>query len=52
VKGSIHDNPLLDKDTVERTLARFPEEERRAREFGDFVHIGGMVYQGASSPTW
>jgi hypothetical protein len=46
VKGSIHDNPLLDKDTVERTLARFPEEERRAREFGDFVHIGGMVFPG------
>jgi hypothetical protein len=46
VKASPHDNPMLSKEVVERILAEFPEEERPAREFGDFLHLGGMVYQG------
>jgi hypothetical protein len=27
-------------------LGKYSEEERRAREFGDFMHFGGMVYPG------
>lgn len=46
VKASIRDNPLLSEVAIERVLAEYPEEERRAREFGDFVNFGGMVYPG------
>ena len=46
ITASIHDNPTLDKETVARVLSNYADEERRAREFGEFVHIGGMVYQG------
>lgn len=46
VQGSIHDNPVLPKDRVEQVLAEYADEERRAREFGEFVHIGGLVYSG------
>ena len=48
VQGSIHDNPLLDPEAVAAALAMHGEDDphRRAREFGEFVHIGGMVYEG------
>jgi phage terminase large subunit-like protein len=44
VRGTIHDNPLLSKDEIDFVLAQFPEDERQARETGDFIHFGGMVY--------
>lgn len=44
VRGSMHDNPLLGEKEKERTLATFPEWERRAREFGDFMDFGGLIY--------
>lgn len=45
VKGSIHDNKALDPDEVEFRLASAPNDAwRRAREFGDFVDIGGLIY--------
>jgi hypothetical protein len=47
VQGSIHDNPLLTPEAVARILAESGDEddpERRAREFGEFSHVGGMVY--------
>lgn len=46
VKASTHDNPLLSPAAVERVLSEYPEEERQAREYGDFLHFGGMVYVG------
>ena len=47
VRGSGHDNPTIPSESLNRVLAAYPEEERRAREFGDFMHFGGMVY-----PDW
>lgn len=44
IKGSIWDNPLLDKTEVERTLSQQTEVWRRAVEFGDFIDLGGLVY--------
>lgn len=44
VKGSIHDNPLLADEEKERALSVHPEWERRAREFGDFLDFGGLIY--------
>lgn len=48
VKGSIHDNPHLSKDEVEAVLeGRSPDDpRRRAREHGDFLFWGGLVYPG------
>lgn len=46
VKASTHDNPMLSPAAVERVLSEYPEEERQAREYGDFLHFGGMVYVG------
>jgi len=44
IRGSIHDNPLLDKATVDLFLQSMSDEERRSREDGDFAHFGGMIY--------
>jgi hypothetical protein len=49
VTASIHDNPLLPKDAVARILATYgdaDDPQRRSREFGEFTHIGGMVFPG------
>jgi hypothetical protein len=46
VRATIHDNPLLSREEIAFTLAQYPEDERQAREFGDFIHFGGMVYPG------
>ena len=46
VKASIWDNPHLKPEAIERILSEFPAEERQAREHGDFLHFGGMVYVG------
>lgn len=44
VKGSIWDNKVLDRAQVERQLAGLDEVERQAREFGDFMEFGGLIY--------
>jgi hypothetical protein len=46
VRASIHDNPDYSAEDIERTLARYPADERQAREHGDFIHFGGMIYPG------
>ena len=46
IRATIHDNPQLSPEEIEFTLSQFPEDERQAREFGDFVHFGGMIYPG------
>lgn len=47
VKGSIYDNKTLDRKTVDRVLGNLTDVWRQAREFGDFVNVGGMMY-----PDW
>ncbi len=48
VRGSIHDNPVLSTDAKERFLSALSSDLwRRAREFGDFVDIGGLIF-----PEW
>lgn len=45
VRGSMHDNPTLNKETVELLLNSYSSDLwRRAREFGDFVDVGGLIY--------
>lgn len=46
VRASIWDNPDYSKEQIEQTLSEYPEDERQAREFGDFIHFGGMIYPG------
>jgi hypothetical protein len=46
VRGSIHDNPVLSSEEVEKALRDLSYEERRAREFGEFLNLGGVVYPG------
>lgn len=46
VRGSMHDNPMLSKTAVARILATYHNDLwRRAREFGDFVDVGGIIYE-------
>jgi phage terminase large subunit-like protein len=44
VRGSIHDNPTLDASTVQAALGDLSDIWRRAREFGEFVDVGGLIY--------
>jgi phage terminase large subunit-like protein len=45
VKGSIWDNKALARDEIEYQLSTAQSDAwRRAREFGDFVDIGGLIY--------
>lgn len=46
VRGTIWDNPDNSREDIEFILNLFPEDERQARETGDFIHFGGMVYSG------
>lgn len=41
---SIHDNPWNTPEAIDKFLAGMPEEERRAREKGEFVHFGGLFF--------
>jgi phage terminase large subunit-like protein len=46
VRGSMHDNPTLSKTAVARILGTYHNDLwRRAREFGDFVDVGGIIYE-------
>ena len=45
VKGGMRDNPTLSPDAIERLLSSYANDLwRRAREFGDFMDIAGLVY--------
>ena len=61
VRGSVRDNQMLDDAAREKFLSGLPSDLwRRAREFGDFVEVGGMIYPdferciipGAPDPAW
>lgn len=42
---SIHDNKYLPKDYVAQMIEQWPEQERAAREKGDFLEFSGLVYK-------
>jgi phage terminase large subunit-like protein len=44
VRGSIHDNPTLDDATRKRALGAVSDIYAAAREFGEFVDVGGLIY--------
>ncbi len=44
LRGTIHDNPTMTEEMIAETLAIFPEDERNARETGEFVAFAGLVY--------
>ncbi len=45
VKGSMHENPNLSRDAIERLLNSYANDLwRKAREFGDFMDVAGLVY--------
>jgi len=47
IKGSMHDNPLLAQETKDLVLSMYSSDLwRQAREFGDFVDVGGLIYEG------
>jgi phage terminase large subunit-like protein len=41
----VHENPYLNPAAIERTLKSLDPDERKAREKGQFVSIGGLVYK-------
>lgn len=41
---SMGDNPWNSKEDIEKNLAGYTDEERRARENGEFVHFGGVFF--------
>jgi phage terminase large subunit-like protein len=52
VRGSIHDNPTLDKKTVNLMLGDLSDIWRAARESGEFVDLGGLVYPLFERCVW
>lgn len=44
VRGSIHDNPTLDESAKNAALGDTTDIWRRAREYGDFVDVGGLIF--------
>lgn len=44
-KFSIHDNKHLDATYVAKMIEQWPENERAARENGDFLEFAGLVYK-------
>lgn len=44
LRGTIHDNPDLDDEQKAEALSIYDEEEREARETGEFVAFGGLIY--------
>jgi hypothetical protein len=45
LRGTIHDNPDLSEEQKAEALAIYGDDEREARETGEFVAFGGLVYQ-------
>jgi len=45
-RATIHDNPMLSDEAIAEALAIYDESEREARETGEFVAFGGLIYPG------
>jgi hypothetical protein len=46
LRGTIHDNPQLSEEQKAEALAIYEPDEREARETGEFVAFGGLIYPG------
>lgn len=46
LRGTIHDNPQLSDTDIAEALAIYDQDEREARETGEFVAFGGLIYPG------
>lgn len=44
LRGTIHDNPGLTPENIAEALAIYSPDEREARETGEFVAFGGLIY--------
>jgi hypothetical protein len=44
LRGTIHDNPQLSAEQKAEALAIYDPDEREARETGEFVAFGGLIY--------
>jgi hypothetical protein len=44
LRGTIHDNPELTEEAKAEALAIYDQDEREARETGEFVAFGGLIY--------
>lgn len=44
LRGTIRDNPDLTEEDVQEALAIYDSDERDARETGEFVAFGGLIY--------
>lgn len=51
IRASMRDNPVLPPEEIDRATARWTEEERRAREHGEFVHFEGSFYPEFTDAT-
>lgn len=49
LRGTIHDNPTMTADDIAEALAIYPEDERNARETGEFVAFSGIIYPNFKS---
>jgi phage terminase large subunit-like protein len=45
IQVDIHENPYLDPEAVAEFLEGLPDDERKVRERGQFVRMGGRVYK-------
>lgn len=51
LRGTIHDNPMLSEEQKAEALAIYEPDEREARETGEFVAFGGLIYPRFKSYT-
>jgi phage terminase large subunit-like protein len=45
IEVDIHENPYLNPEAIDRIIGNLDPDERKAREKGQFVQLGGKVYK-------
>lgn len=50
IEADMLDNPHLSKEAAEAYLSGLDDEERKAREHGSYVQLGGLVYKQFTEP--
>lgn len=51
VEADMHDNPHLTPEAIEAYLSTLDDDERKAREHGTYVSLGGLVYKQFKEAT-
>jgi phage terminase large subunit-like protein len=51
VEATMEDNPTLSREAIERFIGELSEEERLIRTKGQYVHLGGAVFQDFNPST-